>query len=370
MTERENLPTEATDLRTDTVGTETDEAPTPPLFIVTGPDYSKGPDSGCNMTCSYCTPHGEGRSGGQERLSPSQLHEILGDAYAVGIRTFRFTGGEPTLDLQLGKKMLATQGLGEDVQIALTTNGARLRSLFPVLTLLNKPRVFVSVDAFDDIEASTTDQGFSIQKILTPRLRKTIEQRPDNVNLRINYVLTRFNRDQLPKLVNYAVQEGIDVKIFELLRRGFAFVGDQDPGKVFKDQYTSVAEVLPEFSTALGETSAFAGTGGKGIPMSSFRIQNSEIVFFDSNIGAHYGDVCNGCSHYPCQEGLYGITLEHGTLFPSGCINESIYKELNGASQAERVSAFRELIATVGSASLRNILPTWLPIRPKPVESA
>ncbi|MGC1176836.1 MAG: radical SAM protein [Candidatus Saccharimonadales bacterium] len=339
----------------------TEEKQIPPLFVVTGPEPGKGPDSGCNMTCSYCTPFGEGRSGGQQRLSSVQLLDVLGDAYAVGIRTFRFTGGEPTLDPKLGDKMLATQNLGEDVQIALTTNGARLRRLFPVLEKLRNPRVFLSIDAVDNIEEPTTAQGFSIQKVLSPRLRQTIAERPENVDLRLNYVLTQSNKDQLPKLIEYAVEEGISVKIFELLRRGFAFVGNQDPGKVFKNQYVSVKDVLPEFLAELGETRTFAGTGGRGIPMSSFRIKNSDIVFFDSNVGAHYGDVCDGCSHYPCQEGLYGLTLEHGTLFPSGCINESIYRELGGASQSERLSAFKELIAMVGNATLRNIVPDWLP---------
>ena len=340
-------------------------APVPPLFIVTGPEFGKGPESACNMTCSYCTPYGEGRNGGNQRLTPDELNDVLADAYAVGVRTFRFTGGEPTLDLQLGDKMQKTQELGDDVRLAVTTNGARLRILYPVLKKLLEPRVFVSLDAVDDIEKTTADKGFSIQKVLTPRLRKTIETRPDNVDLRLNFVLTQFNKDQLPKLVDYAVEQGISVKIFELLRRGFAFVGDQDPGQVFKDQYTSVNEVLAGLLESYGEKRDFAGTGGKGIPMQSFNVKGSEIIFFDSNVGAHYGDVCNGCSHYPCQEGLYGMTFEHGILFPSGCINDSIYRDLSSASESERRNAFTDMIAMVGGATLSNVVPKWLPIWPK-----
>jgi MoaA/NifB/PqqE/SkfB family radical SAM enzyme len=313
------------------------------------------------MTCSYCTPYGEGRNGGNDRITSEELQDILGDAYDSGIRTFRFTGGEPTIDPKLGDKLLATQALGGDVQIALTTNGTRLRHLFPVLEKLRQPRVFVSVDAVDDIEESTTAQGFSIQKILTPRLRKTIEERPDNVDLRLNFVLTQFNKNQLSKLVEYVVDEGIGVKIFELLRRGFAFVGDQDPGKVFRDQYVSVRDMLPGFAAETGNSSSFAGTGGKGIPMSSFRIKDSDIIFFDSSLGTHYGEACDKCDHYPCQEGLYGLTLEHGTLFPSGCINEDIYKKLGNVPKSERLAAFDELIELVGNASMRDVVPEWLP---------
>lgn len=340
---------------------DTPEAQAPPLFIVTGPEAGKGPVSGCDMTCAYCTPFGEGRNGGQDRLSFTELVDVLGDAYTSGIRTYRYTGGEPTLDPQLGDKMRATQALGPDVQLALTTNGARLRRLFPELEELSEPRVFLSVDAVDNIKPDSTAQGFSIQKVLTPKLRQTIEQRPSNVDLRINFVLTQFNKDQLPKIVEYAVEQGIDVKIFELLRRGFAFVGAQDPAQVFAQQYTSVKDVLPKFADEMTQTSVFAGTGGKGIPMTKFRIQGSDIVFFDSSAGAHYGDVCDDCPHYPCQEGLYGLTLEHDKLFPSGCINETIYKDIGKASQDDRLKAFKDLISIVSGATMREVVPTWLP---------
>ncbi|HEY5442202.1 MAG TPA: radical SAM protein [Candidatus Saccharimonadales bacterium] len=334
-------------------GSDASQAPelaTLPLFVAV--------KQACNMRCGYCTIYGEGRSAEPGQLSTGELVDVLGNAYESGVRTFRFTGGEPTLDLELGDKMLAAQALGDDVRVALTTNGARLRPLFPTLEQLKDPRVFVSVDSYDNITQETTEQGLRIEKWLKPRIQNMITDMPDNVHTRINFVLTAANQSQLPKLVDYAVEQGIDIKVFELLLRDYAFVEGQDPEDVFARQFVSVRTVLPSLAEQYGQADTYSGTGGKGIPMSSFKVGDSRVIFFDSGVGSHYGEPCAGCPAFPCQEGLYAMTInENGVVHPSGCVNESTYVGMAAIEGAERTDAFRDMASMIGQATFRPDVP-------------
>lgn len=325
-----------------------------PLFVAV--------DRGCNMACWYCTEYGENRSGEGRQLNDDVLVDTLVSAYKAGIRTFRFTGGEPTLRRSLGEIMLATQELGSDVNLAMTTNGARLERTMPYLASLTRPSVFISVDSYDDITENTESEGNRVEKWLSPKLRSLLEEMPDNVQLRLNYVLTAANEDQLPKLIDYCVERGLDLKIFELLLRDYFYIEGTSSPEAFKDQYRSVRSLIPEFESRFGHPDDFAGTGGKGIPMKAFKAgDNSRVICFDSNSGSHYGYVCDNCSHFPCQEGLYALTLAYdGTLHPSGCLNESIYIDLASLPKEEQIAEFRRMASIVMDATFRPIVPDIL----------
>lgn len=324
-----------------------------PLFVAV--------NKGCNMKCWYCTEHGENRSVERGRIVGEDLTGAIQAAYDSGVRTFRFTGGEPSLYQPLGDVMMATQAMGDDVRIAMTTNGTGLDKLKPTLERLRKPSVFISVDTVDDMRADTGDNGIKLDKWLSPELRATIESMPANVETRINTVLTRANRDQIPKIIDYAVEHGVDVKIFELLLRDYFYVADRTSQDTFTDQYVSVRELLPEFEAKYGATTPYKGTGGRGMPMFSFQAGDSKIVCFDSNAGSHYGDVCDTCPLFPCQEGLYAMTLDsNGVLHPSGCPNPDTYVNISKIGNAEREDAFRRVTSMIMGATLRPDVPDIL----------
>jgi len=264
-----------------------------PLFVAV--------DRGCDMACWYCTEYGENRSGDGARLTDKQLNAVISDAYDAGVRTFRFTGGEPTLRNSLGDIMLRTQSLGEDVQLAMTTNGSKLGALIPSLEQLDAPSVFLSVDSFDDITEETAAHGNKIEKWLSPDVQALVDIMPENVRLRLNYVLTTANMDQLQPLIDYAVQKGIDIKVFELLLRDYFYVEGQTTPDAFLSQYQSVRGLLPVLENAYGAPVDFAGTGGKGIPMQAFQAgKNPRVVTLDSSSSSVYGEVSYSCSHFPC----------------------------------------------------------------------
>lgn len=291
-----------------------------------------------------------------------RLAQVLEAAYASGVRTFRFTGGEPTMRRSLPEILLTAQDLGSDVRIALTTNGAHLDSLLETLPKLREPRVFLSVDGFAGEGEPPGQVGeFQIEKWLTPRLMGLVDELRPIARVRLNYVLTTSSALQLPALIDYAKARHLDLKIFELLLRDFYYAGHRPRLDVFREQYVPVRTLLPSLRARYGKPTRFGGTGGRGIPMRAFDTGSGRIIYFDSFQGSHYGEACRDCPIFPCQEGLYALVLDaNGTLHPAGCENRRLRARLAVASPDKLLAAFEKLQKAIRSASLQPVVPDSL----------
>jgi MoaA/NifB/PqqE/SkfB family radical SAM enzyme len=340
----------------------------------------------CQAKCWYCGPWGENRHKGLEelaaekrlsRLTVERLLEILAIAYERGTRTFRFTGGEPTLNPRLGEILVATQALGNDVQIAMTTNGFRLAEIVGDLGQLRDPLVFLSVDGLAQVPAARG--GLRVPKLLDGDLDQTIQRVREVAKLRFNYVLSRSTVDHVELTIDAAFERGLDIKIFELLHRyynpgRYDGQGDWAPSdRTFLDQYVSirddgvfgdseVPETLLEYlHRRFGEPEPFAGTGGRGIPMKAFRGKAGRVIVFDSLAGSHYGDICRSCARFPCQEGLYALVLDvSGVLHPAGCENVKHHVNIAGRDRSDVWTAFGSLESVIDLADLDTQIPKAL----------
>ena len=331
--------------------------PTPalPLFVAV--------NRGCNLKCWYCTESGENRFPDGGRLSAPRLLQILDAAYESGVRCFRFTGGEPTHRRSLPGILRATQALGDDVRVAITTNGSRLDELLPTLSELCEPMVFLSVDGVDP--AASRDAGFQIEKWLTPRLVDLIDAMPETAGVRLNYVLTASSIAQLDPLLEYSTDRGIDLKVFELLLRDFYYAGDRPRLDVFREQYVPIRSLLPRLRRRFGRPRPFGGTGGRGIPMWAFDTGNSRVVYFDSAEGSHYGKICRDCPLFPCQEGLYALVLDaNGVLHPAGCTNKHLRSHLGIATRRNLLASFRRLQGAIATSTLQRVVPDFVESSP------
>lgn len=338
-----------------------DAMPEPlPLFVAV--------NRGCNLRCWYCTENGENRFPDGGRLSATRLLQVLDAAYESGVRCFRFTGGEPTQRRSLAGILRATQALGDDVRIAITTNGMRLEELLPTLAELHSPKVFLSVDGIDPALAPRRGE-FEIEKWLTPHLGGLLADLPPAVGVRLNYVLTASSSAQLDPLLDYAIERGFDVKLFELLLRDFYYAGHRPRLEVFHEQYVPVRSMLPTLRRRFGRPRRFLGTGGQGIPMWAFEAGDARLVYFDSSAGSHYGSVCRDCPLFPCQEGLYALVLDaNGILHPAGCTNRRLRAHLGIASRPGLLEAFRRLQEAIRASTLQHVVPDF--VRNSPYQPA
>ncbi len=98
----------------------------------------------CNLSCIYCHREGEKKSG--SRLSAEEISEILKTAAHFGIRSVKFTGGEPMLRKDL-VEIIGSVPPG--MESSITTNGTLLADLAPDLKRAGLRRVNISLDSLN-----------------------------------------------------------------------------------------------------------------------------------------------------------------------------------------------------------------------------
>src|SRR6478736_5295804 len=84
----------------------------------------------CSLRCTYCMPEqGNEWLARTSILSTDAIVEVADVAAAVGIRTFRLTGGEPLLRtdiVEVVRRIARIEGEEGPVEVAMTTNGISL----------------------------------------------------------------------------------------------------------------------------------------------------------------------------------------------------------------------------------------------------
>lgn len=105
----------------------------------------------CNLRCTYCMPaEGLDWLPGGNLLSFDELNRLLRLAVTrLGVRSVRFTGGEPLLYRRLEEVVATTAALAPRPEIALTTNGVGLAQRARGLAAAGLDRINVSLDTVD-----------------------------------------------------------------------------------------------------------------------------------------------------------------------------------------------------------------------------
>ncbi len=100
----------------------------------------------CNLSCIYC--HREGENTPEAPLSAAEIAEVLRVAAGFGIRSVKFTGGEPMLRPDL---IEIIKSVPAGMESSLTTNGTLLAGLAADLKQAGLRRVNVSIDSLDPV---------------------------------------------------------------------------------------------------------------------------------------------------------------------------------------------------------------------------
>lgn len=96
----------------------------------------------CNLNCIYC--HREGEVKPEKELSKEEIAEILRVAATFGIRSVKFTGGEPLLREDI---VDIVRSVPPGMESSMTTNGTRLARYAQDLKTAGMKRVNVSLDS-------------------------------------------------------------------------------------------------------------------------------------------------------------------------------------------------------------------------------
>ncbi len=309
----------------------------------------------CNYQCFYCKEGGESISKEKETISLQSIKKIIDNAYDVGIRNFRITGGEPTGVSYFGELIQYIMSF-DNTKVRINTNSYKLMEHIHILEKYNKRLdVVFSVDSL-----SETLDGVHFPKYLSEdviNITKILKEK--EIPVRYNVVVTSLNKSEVEKLVLKAIDElHVNVKLLDL-NKFSEYLGYT--GKVQGEEAIALWNKMfvpmknfYEFLKKISNTSetewttGFIGKGN-GIPMSSFSRGQNWIQVKDSTRGAKYCQFCkNSCKWYKqgsCKEGVFSMFLSSNlTLHLSGCKNKSIHFDLNGCDDEQMKKAFNKLL--------------------------
>ena len=96
----------------------------------------------CNLSCIYC--HAEGEKNPEHEMDTDEVREVMRVGAKFGIRSVKFTGGEPLLRTDLVE---IVQAVPDRMESSLTTNGTSLADVACDLKRAGLRRVNVSLDS-------------------------------------------------------------------------------------------------------------------------------------------------------------------------------------------------------------------------------
>ena len=185
----------------------------------------------CNLRCSYCMPpEGLDWLPTEDTLTDDEVCRLVRiGVEMLGIHQVRFTGGEPLLRRGLEGIIAECAKLrtdeGEPLDLALTTNALGLAKRAQGLKDAGLNRVNISLDSLDPehfAAITRRDRLGDVLEGIEAAARAGLS--PIKVN---TLVLRGMNEADLPDLVDYCLDRGIELRVIEQMPIGPADTWDR-----------------------------------------------------------------------------------------------------------------------------------------------
>lgn len=255
----------------------------------------------CNMRCIYCPPWGENSYTINGSFDTDSLKYTLKRLSEANFNVVKFTGGEPTLRKDIISIVDFSSKLFPETRII--TNGWNLSRIAPKLKAAGLHIIEISLDAAEaESFANMTQTSIDMYYAVRAGIEACIQL---GFSIQLNMVVTRRNLDQVRPMLQLVEKFGtITLKMLELIYYEY-------PGYQFwKENFVSMDEVIPTVREYSQGQEWIYPPGHVGSPMPGFALNNNaKVIVKDGIIGTTYADVCKGCPLFPCQDGLYGLTL-------------------------------------------------------------
>lgn len=237
----------------------------------------------CDFRCVYCMEPDQRFVPRDEVLSIEEISRIAKTFVALGVHKIRLTGGEPLVRngiVDLIRRITPLPGLDE---LVITTNGSQLERLATEIRDTGVRRINISLDTLQPERFRRITRKGDLNQVLRG-IDAAIAAGFERIKLN-TVILKHRNHDEIPALVQYAVDKGINLSFIEEMPVGI--IADHDRTEAFypSDQ---IRTDLEPFFTLVPTTET---TGG---PARYYRIPETETrVGF---ISPHSHNFCADCN--------------------------------------------------------------------------
>jgi cyclic pyranopterin phosphate synthase len=283
----------------------------------------------CNLRCTYCMSEDMRFLPKADLLSLEEIERLCTVFVRRGIRHLRLTGGEPLMRrgiLDLVNRLSRHLKNGALEELTLTTNGVRLRDYAKGLADAGVRRINVSLDSLERETFARVARSDCLYQVLDG-----ISAAQDaGLKIKINTVaLKRDNAAELPRLVQWAHDGGLDITLIETMPLGAV---DEDR----TDQFLSLADVRREMESYWTLTELADRTGG---PARYVRVaETGGRLGFITPLTNNFCESCRRM-RVTCTGTLYMCLGQEGSVDLRGPLRESREDRLLNAAIDKAVAA-------------------------------
>ena len=170
----------------------------------------------CNLRCTYCMPaDGLPWLPRAEILDYEEIARLVAVFRAMGVRTVRLTGGEPTVRRNLPELVRQLREAAPDVDLSMTTNGLLLDELAAPLAAAGLDRVNVSIDSLLRHRFAEMTRRDALERVFEGlRAAEAAGLTPIKLNC---VVLRDTNDDEVADFAAYARATGYEIRFIEYM---------------------------------------------------------------------------------------------------------------------------------------------------------
>jgi cyclic pyranopterin phosphate synthase len=163
------------------------------------------------LRCIYCHHEGELLPGGE--IPGEMVVSIAKAAAELGMRSLKFTGGEPLLRKDLD---LIIARIPQSLDISITTNGILLAERAEALARAGLDRVNVSLDSLQPNRYCQITGGRpgDLEKVLSGI---DASREADLLPIKLNFVVLKRNESEVPEMIDFCRRRGLILQLIELL---------------------------------------------------------------------------------------------------------------------------------------------------------
>jgi len=173
----------------------------------------------CNLRCKYCIPEkGIKKIEHKEILTLEEIQKVTEKFADIGVNKVRITGGEPLVRQNILKLVEGIGKMDKVKDLAMTTNGTRLKEYARSLNHAGLNRLNISLDTLNEDKYSKITKVGKLKDVLEGiEAAKKEGLQP----IKLNVVLIKdFNENEIEAFVNLTKYEDIDVRFIELMPIG------------------------------------------------------------------------------------------------------------------------------------------------------
>lgn len=260
----------------------------------------------CNFSCQYCLPEGYQCDSKKSFLSISEIQNLVSAFAELGTWKIRLTGGEPTVRkdfIDIVKTISNTPGIK---QVAMTTNGYKLKQRISGWVQAGLTNLNVSVDSLDPKLFHSLTGHNRLQEILQGiELAQSLQLK----KIKLNAVLLKdVNSHQFSEYAALLKDNNLSMRFIELMQTG-------DNLEYFNRYHVS-AQVLKNYLLSNGWTEKLKEAGAGP----AIEYVHPDYIGTFGVIAPYSKDFCDSCNRlrvsstgdfHLCLFGEQGYSIRH-----------------------------------------------------------